>query len=163
MWMARNYRVTKPHRFLTSGGLGTMGYGLPAAIGAALANPGEKVINVTGDGCFRMNMSELATIARYRLPVIDIIFDNHALGLVHQWQHMFCEDRFYETELPDGPDYVRISEAMGIPAYRVRTKAEAEKVFRSVFAAGGPAVIACELNVEDSLWTSGAIVRNQES
>ena len=162
MWMARNYRVTKPHRFLTSGGLGTMGYGLPAAIGAALANPGEKVINVTGDGCFRMNMNELTTVARYRLPIIDIVFDNHALGLVHQWQHMFCEDRFYETELPNGPDYVRISEAVGIPGYRVRTKAEAEKVFRSVFALGGPAVIVCELGVEDSLWTSGALGKREE-
>lgn len=158
MWMARNYLVTKPHRFLTSGGLGTMGYGLPAAIGASLACPGEKVINVTGDGCFRMNMNELTTVARYRLPIIDVVFDNHALGLVHQWQHMFCEDRFYETELPGGPDYVRIAEAMGIPGYRVRTKAEAENVFKSVFAKGGPAVIVCELSTEDSLWTSGAIV-----
>ncbi|MBO4697403.1 MAG: biosynthetic-type acetolactate synthase large subunit [Lachnospiraceae bacterium] len=158
MWMARNYLVTKPHRFLTSGGLGTMGYGLPAAIGASLACPGEKVINVTGDGCFRMNMNELTTVARYRLPIIDVVFDNHALGLVHQWQHMFCDDRFYETELPGGPDYVRIAEAMGIPGYRVRTKAEAEKVFKSVFAQGGPAVIVCELSTEDSLWTSGAIV-----
>lgn len=159
MWMARNYRVTKPHHFLTSGGLGTMGYGLPAAIGASLACPGESVINVTGDGCFRMNMNELSTVARYGLPVIDIVFDNHALGLVHQWQHMFCEDRFYETELPSGPDYVRIAEAMGIPGYRVRTKAEAEKVFRMAFSAKGPAVIVCELHTEDSLWTSDSVGR----
>ena len=163
MWMARNYCVTKPHRFLTPGGLGTMGYGLPAAIGAAFACPGEKVINITGDGCFRMNMNELTTVARYGLPVIDIVFDNHALGLVHQWQHMFCDDRFYETELPGGPDYVRIAEAVGIPGYRVRTKAEAEEVFRDVFTRKGPAVIVCELRTEDSLWTSGAIVGNTES
>ncbi len=154
MWMARNYRVTKPHRFLTSGGLGTMGYGLPAAIGAACAAPGEKVINVTGDGCFRMNMNELSTVARYRLPVIDIVFDNHALGLVHQWQHMFYGDRFFETELPQGPDYVRIAEAMGIPGYRVRTKEEAEKVITAAYAGKGPAVIVCELQPDDSLWTS---------
>ena len=161
MWMARNYRVTKPHRFLTSGGLGTMGYGLPAAIGAACAAPGEKVINVTGDGCFRMNMNELATVARYRLPVMEIIFDNHALGLVHQWQHMFYGDRFYETELPQGPDYVRIAEAMGIPGYRVRTKAEAEKVITAAYSGKGPAVLVCELQPDDSLWTSVQPEQNQ--
>jgi acetolactate synthase-1/2/3 large subunit len=110
-----------------------------------------------------MNMNELTTVARYGLPVIDIVFDNHALGLVHQWQHMFCDDRFYETELPGGPDYVRIAEAVGIPGYRVRTKAEAEEVFRDVFTRKGPAVIVCELRTEDSLWTSGAIVGNTES
>lgn len=99
-------------------------------------------------------MNELSTVARYRLPVIDIVFDNHALGLVHQWQHMFYGDRFFETELPQGPDYVRIAEAMGIPGYRVRTKEEAEKVITAVYAGKGPAVIVCELQPDDSLWTS---------
>ena len=154
MWIARHYRVNRARHFLTSGGLGTMGFGLPAAIGAALGCPGSAVINVTGDGCFRMNMNELTTVARYRLPVIEIVFDNHALGLVHQWQHMFYGDRFFETGLPDGPDYVRISEAMGIPAYRVRTKAEAEKVFADVLGRKAPAVIVCELGADDSLWTA---------
>lgn len=154
MWIARHYRVTGTRRFLTSGGLGTMGYGLPAAIGAAFGCPGSTIINVTGDGCFRMNMNELTTVARYRLPVIEIVFDNHALGLVHQWQHLFYEDRFFETGLPEGPDYVRISEAMGIPSYRVRTKREAETVFGEVLSRQAPAVIVCELGEDDSLWTS---------
>lgn len=154
MWMARHFRVAKPHLFLTSGGLGTMGYGLPAAIGAAFGRPGERIINVTGDGCFRMNMNELTTVAKYRLPIIEIVFDNHVLGLVHQWQHMFYGDRFYETGLSSEPDYVRIAEAMGIPAYRVRTKAEAEDVFSKALQQNGPAVVVCELNADDSLWTS---------
>ena len=131
-----------------------MGYGLPAAIGAAFGRPGERIINVTGDGCFRMNMNELTTVAKYRLPIIEIVFDNHVLGLVHQWQHMFYGDRFYETGLSSEPDYVRIAEAMGIPAYRVRTKAEAEDVFSKALQQNGPAVVVCELNADDSLWTS---------
>ena len=111
MWVAQHYRFQKPENHLTSGGLGTMGYGLPAAIGAQIACPDANVINVTGDGSIMMNIQELATIKRYNLPVKIVVMDNQCLGMVRQWQELFLERRYSETDLSDNPDFVKVAEA----------------------------------------------------
>ena len=113
MWAAQYFKYKKPRTLLTSGGLGTMGYGLGAAIGAQTANPDKQVINIAGDGCFRMNMNELATAARQNLPLIEVIVNNHVLGMVRQWQTLFYEKHYSATVLDDGVDYVKLAEAMG--------------------------------------------------
>ena len=118
MWAAQYYRYKNPRTFLSSGGLGTMGYGLGAAIGAQVANPEKQVINIAGDGCFRMNMNELATAVRQKLPLIEVIVNNHVLGMVRQWQDLFYEKRYSATILDDGVDFVKLAEAMGATGYR---------------------------------------------
>ena len=118
MWTAQYYKYAKPHRLLTSGGLGTMGYGLGAAIGAQIGNPDKQVVNVAGDGCFRMNMNEVATAVRENLPLIEVIINNHVLGMVRQWQTLFYDKRYSSTVLNDGVDYVKMAEAMGATGFR---------------------------------------------
>ncbi|MDR3139748.1 MAG: biosynthetic-type acetolactate synthase large subunit, partial [Treponema sp.] len=118
MWTAQFYPVSRPRSFLTSGGLGTMGFGLGAAEGAKIANPGRPVVLFTGDGCFRMNCAELATLTTYQVPVLVIVFNNRTLGMVRQWQNFFYEGRYSETDLPGHPDFVKLAEAYGVPAYR---------------------------------------------
>ena len=145
MDLARHYRVHSPRQLLTSGGLGTMGYGLPAAIGAAFGCPGTRVVNVAGDGCFRMNLNELSVVARYRLPIVEIVCDNHGLEMVRHWQHVYYHDRFYQTNFEDHVDYVKISEAFGVPAVRVATREEARKALERALAKNGPMVIVCEM------------------
>ena len=145
MDIAQNYRVHSPRQLLTSGGLGTMGYGLPAAIGAAMGRPGTRVINVAGDGCFRMNMNELSVAAKYRLPIVEIVCDNHGLEMVRHWQHVYYNDRYYQTSFDDRADYVKIAEALGVPAIRVATRDDARKALERALAKEGPMVIVCEL------------------
>lgn len=144
MEIARHYRVHSPRQLLTSGGLGTMGFGLSAAIGAAFGCPGKRIINVAGDGCFRMNMNELTVVAKYRLPIIEVICDNHGLEMVRHWQHVYYGDRYSQTMFEDRADYVKISEAMGVPAVRVTTREEARKALTSAFYKDGPMVLVCE-------------------
>ena len=122
MWAAQFYKYAKPRHLLTSGGLGTMGYGLGAAIGAQVANPDQIVINIAGDGCFRMNMNEIATAVRQKLPLIQVVFNNHVLGMVRQWQDLFYEERYSATVLRDQVDFVRLAEAMGASGMRVTTR-----------------------------------------
>lgn len=153
MWAAQYYKYKRPHQLLTSGGLGTMGYGLGASIGAAIGNPGKTVINFAGDGCFRMNMNELATAARNHLPIIEIIMNNHVLGMVRQWQDLFYGKRYSATTLDDGVDYVKLAEAMG--AYGVRTTTREE--FKSAFDEAlkrteKPTVIDCIIGSDDKVW-----------
>ena len=119
MWSAQHYCYTEPRHFLTSGGLGTMGYGLGASIGAKIGRPDQQVINITGDGCFRMNMNEIITAVRNELPLIDIVINNHVLGMVHQWQELFYQKHFSATILNDQLDVVKVAEAMGANGYRV--------------------------------------------
>ena len=121
MWAAQHYKYKKPRTLLTSGGLGTMGYGLGAAIGAKVGCKDKTVINIAGDGCFRMNMNEVATATRYNIPVIEIIFNNHVLGMVRQWQDLFYGKRYSATVLDDCVDFVKVSEGMGAKGYRVQT------------------------------------------
>ena len=151
MWAAQHYKYKKPRTLLTSGGLGTMGYGLGAAIGAKVGCRDKVVINIAGDGCFRMNMNELATAARYNIPVIEVIFDNHVLGMVRQWQDLFYGKRYSATVLDDSVDYVKIAEAMGIKAYTITKPEEIVPVFEEAISLNIPVLIECQLNRDDKV------------
>ena len=152
MWAAQYYKYKKPRTLLTSGGLGTMGYGLGAAIGAKTANPDKTVINIAGDGCFRMNMNELATASREKLPIIEVIIKYHVLGMVRQGQTLFYEKHYSATVLDDGVDYVKLSEAMGAAARRVTSKEEFEKAFSEALNSKTPFVIDCIIDSDDKVW-----------
>lgn len=153
MWAAQYYKYKRPHQLLTSGGLGTMGYGLGASIGAAIGNPGKTVINFAGDGCFRMNMNELATAARNHLPIIEIIMNNHVLGMVRQWQDLFYGKRYSATTLDDGVDYVKLAEAMGACGVRTTTREEFKSAFdEALKRTEKPTVIDCIIGSDDKVW-----------
>ena len=151
MWTAQNYLFTKPRTLLTSGGLGTMGYGLGAAIGAKVGNPDKTVINIAGDGCFRMNMNELATASRYQIPVIEIIVDNHVLGMVRQWQTLFYGKRYSNTVLNDHVDYVKVAEGLGVDAVRITEKEEFGPALEKAIASGKPYVLDCMIDPDDKV------------
>lgn len=152
MWAAQFYKYKKPHQLLTSGGLGTMGYGLGAAIGAKTGNPDKTVINIAGDGCFRMNMNEMATASREKLPIIEIVVNNHVLGMVRQWQTLFYEKRYSATVLDDGVDYVKLAEAMGAKGYRVSTQEEFSSALSEAMRSEKPVLIDCIINSDDKVW-----------
>ena len=152
MWAAQYYRFKKPRSLISSGGLGTMGYGLGAAIGAQLATPGKQVINIAGDGCFRMNMNEIATAVRQKLPLINIIVNNHVLGMVRQWQDLFYEQRYSATVLDDGVDFVKLAEAMGAIGLRAASREEFEAALKEALAADRPVVIDCIIDSDDKVW-----------
>ncbi len=152
MWAAQYYDYKEPRTFLTSGGMGTMGYGLGAAIGAKVGVPDRPVFNIAGDGCFRMNMNELATASRYDIPVIEVIFDNHALGMVRQWQTLFYGKRYSNTILEDKVDYVKVAEAMGARGYRITKREEVDDVIREALKEEAPVVIDCVLDQDDKVW-----------
>ena len=152
MWTAQYYKYAKPHRLLTSGGLGTMGYGLGAAIGAQIGNPDKQVVNVAGDGCFRMNINEVATAVRENLPLIEVIINNHVLGMVRQWQTLFYDKRYSSTVLNDGVDYVKMAEAMGATGFRATSKEEFTEVFAKALDMKTPVVIDCVINCDDKVW-----------
>lgn len=152
MWTAQYYKYAKPHRLLTSGGLGTMGYGLGAAIGAQIGNPDKQVVNVAGDGCFRMNMNEVATAVRENLPLIEVIINNHVLGMVRQWQTLFYDKRYSSTVLNDGVDYVKMAEAMGATGFRATSKEEFTEAFAKALDMKTPVVIDCVINCDDKVW-----------
>ena len=152
MWAAQYYKYTKPRTLLTSGGLGTMGYGLGASIGAKMGCPGKTVVNIAGDGCFRMNMNEIATAARYQIPIIQVVINNHVLGMVRQWQNLFYGQRYSATVLNDAVDFVKLSEAMGAKAIRATTKKDFEAAFQSALACDGPFVIDCQIDCDDKVW-----------
>lgn len=152
MWAAQYYNFTKPRKFITSGGLGTMGYGLGAAIGAKVGKPDNVVVNVAGDGCFRMNMNELATATRYNIPVIELVINNHVLGMVRQWQTLFYDKRYSNTTLEDKTDFVKVSEGLGARAYRVTTIEEFEKALREAIELNEPTMIECIIGNDDKVY-----------
>ena len=152
MWAAQYYKFKKPHQLLTSGGLGTMGYGLGAAIGAKTGNPDKTVINIAGDGCFRMNMNELATAAREKLPIIEIVVNNHVLGMVRQWQTIFYGKRYSATVLDDGVDYVKLAEAMGATGVRVTSQDEFKSALSEALRSEKPVLIDCIIDSDDKVW-----------
>ena len=152
MLAAQHYKYKKPRTLLTSGGLGTMGYGLGAAIGAKVGCKDKTVINIAGDGCFRMNMNEVATATRYNIPVIEIIFNNHVLGMVRQWQDLFYGKRYSATVLDDCVDFVKVSEGMGAKGYRVQTIEEFEAALKDAMALNIPCVIDCLIDREDKVF-----------
>ncbi|MCI8750844.1 MAG: biosynthetic-type acetolactate synthase large subunit [Lachnospiraceae bacterium] len=160
MWAAQYYKYLKPRTLITSGGLGTMGYGLGAAIGAKAAFPDKTVVNIAGDGCFRMNMNEIITASRSRLPVIEIIFNNQVLGMVRQWQTLFYGKRYSHTLLNDNIDYIKLSEAMGAKAYKISSKEEAEPVLREALESVVPVVIECIIQSDDKVFPMVAPGKN---
>lgn len=151
MWAAQYYKYKEPRTFLTSGGLGTMGYGLGASIGAKMGRKDKVVINVAGDGCFRMNMNEIATATRYNIPIIEVVVNNHVLGMVRQWQTLFYGERYSYTVLDDQVDFVKLAEAMGAKAFRVTTKEEFEPALREAISLNIPCVIDCQIEKDDKV------------
>ena len=152
MWAAQYYNYRQPRTFLTSGGLGTMGYGLGAAMGAKMGCKDKTVINIAGDGCFRMNMNEIATAARYNIPVVEVIVNNHVLGMVRQWQTLFYGKRYSQTVLNDSVDFVKVAEALGAKAYRVTQKEELEPTLREAIALNIPVVIDCQISCDEKVF-----------
>ena len=152
MWAAQYFKFKEPRTFLTSGGLGTMGYGLGAAIGAKMGCPDKTVVNIAGDGCFRMNMNEIATAVRCGKPLVQIILNNHVLGMVRQWQTLFYEQRYSQTILNDGVDFVKVSEAMGAKAIRVTKMEEVEPALKMALSSEGPVVLDCWIDLDLSVY-----------
>lgn len=152
MWAAQFYPFSQPRSFITSGGLGTMGFGTGAAIGAQLANPGKKVVHFAGDGSFRMNSTELATIFHYQIPIIILVINNGTLGMVRQWQKLFYDKRYSETTLDFGPDFVKLAEAYGIAGYRVSTEEEFTVAFDKAVELNKPVLIDCGMNIDEMVF-----------
>ncbi len=152
MWAAQFYKYTKPRTFLTSGGLGTMGYGLGASLGAKMGMPEKTVVNIAGDGCFRMNMNEIATAVRHQIPIIQVVINNHVLGMVRQWQTLFYEKRYSATVLNDAVDFVKLAEAMGAVGFRASTRDEFKEVFAKALELGKPVVIDCMIDSDEKVW-----------
>ncbi len=152
MWAAQYYRYSRPRTFLTSGGLGTMGYGLGASLGAKMGCPEKTVVNIAGDGCFRMNMNEIATAARYQIPVVEVVINNHVLGMVRQWQNLFYGQRYSATVLNDGVDFAKLAEAMGAVGIRVTTQEEFREAFADALKSDQPVLIDCQIDSDDKVW-----------
>ncbi len=149
MWSIQHFHFDYPGQLLTSGGFGTMGFGLGAAIGAKVGNPDKVVLHTTGDGCFRMNCHELATVEHYHLPIITVVFNNGTLGMVRQWQNLIYHKRFSETTLDRGPDFVKLAEAYGLKGFRATTMAEMETAFAAALEADRGCVIDCVLDMDE--------------
>lgn len=152
MWAAQYYKYTRPRTLLTSGGLGTMGYGLGASLGAKTGCPKETVVNIAGDGCFRMNMNEIATAVRHHIPIIQVVINNHVLGMVRQWQNFFYEQRYSATVLNDAVDFVKLAEAMGAVGIRAFTREEFKEAFARALKMNQPVVIDCQIDSDDKVW-----------
>ncbi len=152
MWAAQYYKFTKPRTFLTSGGLGTMGYGLGAALGAKAAFPEKTVVNIGGDGCFRMNLIEVISAVRNGLNVIEIVMNNEVLGMVRQWQHLFYGERYSNTVLDDGLDFVKVAEGMGALGIRVEKPEEVDAALTKALNANRPVVIDCRIDKDDMVF-----------
>ena len=152
MWAAQFYKYTKPRTLLTSGGLGTMGYGLGASLGAKTGCPDKTVVNIAGDGCFRMNMNEIATAVRHNIPVIEVVVNNHVLGMVRQWQDLFYDERYSATVLRDAVDFVKLAEAMGAEGIRAESQDEFRDAFAKALTLNRPVVIDCQIDSDDKVW-----------
>ena len=152
MWAAQFYKYTEPRTLLTSGGLGTMGYGLGASLGAKMGRPDKVVVNVAGDGCFRMNMNEIATAVRHNIPIIQVVVNNHVLGMVRQWQNLFYGQRYSATVLNDAVDFVKLAEAMGAVGFRATSREEFQEIFAKALQLGKPVVIDCQIDSDEKVW-----------
>lgn len=152
MWAAQFFKYDRPRKLLTSGGLGTMGFGLGASIGAKLGCPDKLVFNIAGDGCFRMNMNEIATAARYNIPIIEVVLNNHVLGMVRQWQTLFYGQRYSNTILNDGVDFVKLAEALGAVGMRVTKPEELEPALKEAMELNRPVVLECVIDSDDKVW-----------
>ncbi len=152
MWAAQYYKYSKPRTFLSSGGLGTMGYGLGACIGAKVGNPDKICVNIAGDGCFRMNMQELATASRYNIPIIQVVINNHVLGMVRQWQTLFYGERYSQTVLNDKVDFCKVAEGLGCEAIRVTKKEEVAPAIEKALSMNAPVLLDCIIPEDDKVF-----------
>ncbi|MCI9073595.1 MAG: acetolactate synthase large subunit, partial [Lachnospiraceae bacterium] len=152
MWAAQYYHYTQPRTFLSSGGLGTMGYGLGACIGAQVGQPDKICVNIAGDGCFRMNMNELATASRYNIPIIQVVINNHVLGMVRQWQTLFYGKRYSQTVLNDKVDFCKVAEGLGCSAFRVTSREELAPALEKALALKAPVLIECVIPEDDKVF-----------
>lgn len=152
MWAVQYYHYKHPRQLISSGGLGTMGYGLGASMGAKIAKPEQTVFNIAGDGCFRMNLNELATASRYNIPIIQVVLNNHVLGMVRQWQTLFYDKRYSATVLNDGVDFIKVAEGLGCKAIRVTTKEEVIPALKAAMEHNGPVVIECIIQEDDKVF-----------
>lgn len=152
IWAAQYFKYLKPRTFVSSGGLGTMGFGLGAAIGAAIGNPDKKVINVAGDGSFKMNSTELATVAKYQVPMIQLVLNNQALGMVHQWQDLFYQGRFCNTKLGPDVDFVKLAAAYDIEAFKITEDSQVEDVLKRALSMNKPVLIECAINRDEKVF-----------
>ncbi|MGJ8693039.1 MAG: acetolactate synthase 2 catalytic subunit [Thalassotalea sp.] len=152
MWAAQHMNVSQPENFLSSGSLGTMGFGLPAAIGAQISRPNDTVIAVTGDGSFMMNVQELSTIKRFQLPVKILLIDNSKLGMVRQWQDLFFDGRLSETDLSDNPDFIMLAQSFDIKAKQINTKAEVSAAVEEMLNHNGPYLLQVKIDAQDNVW-----------
>ncbi len=151
MWVSQKYRFEQPRRWCTSGGLGTMGYGLGAAVGAAVANPDKRVVLFTGDGSFHMNLNEMATVRSYDLPIIVVVLNNKVLGMVRQWQKLFYGRRFSQTDPHRKTDFAAAAEAFGIKGMKIHNDSDAEEVLKTAFALNEPVVIDCSISPDENV------------
>lgn len=152
MWAAQYYKYSRPRQLLSSGGLGTMGFGVGACMGAKVGMPENVTVNIAGDGCFRMNMNEIATAARYNIPIIQVVINNHVLGMVRQWQTLFYDQRYSNTILNDNVDFVKVAEALGATGMRAETLEEFEEAFKKAVELNAPVVIDCMIGKDDKVW-----------
>jgi acetolactate synthase-1/2/3 large subunit len=152
MWVAQHCRFSKPQAHLTSAGLGTMGYGIPAGVGALLADPEATVITVSGDGSIMMNIHELATIRRYRLPLKIVLIDNSQLGMVRQWQELFFEENFSEIDLSDNPDFAELAHAFGIEAFTIDRRSDVPRAIRRLLETSGPILCHVRIDPRENVW-----------
>ena len=152
MWVAQHCHFDRPERHLTSAGLGAMGFGIPAGIGALMADPGARVLTVTGDGSIMMNLQELATIRRYELPLKILLIDNASLGLVRQWQQLFHDGRYSEVDLSDNPDFVEVARSFGVPAFRVTRREVVDAAIGRLLNEDGPLLAHVCIDPETNVW-----------
>lgn len=152
MWVAQHWKFSHPRNHLTSGALGTMGFGLPAAIGAQFACPNRTVVLVSGDGSFMMNLQELATVARCKLPIKMVLLDNQALGMVRQWQELFFDQNYSEVDLSDNPDFAALARVFGIPALQVDKREEVEDALHALMSTPGPAFLHVAIDARSNVW-----------
>lgn len=151
MWTAQYYKFEKPHRFLSSGGLGTMGFGMGAAIGGCVANNRKRTVLFTGDGSFGMNLNEMATAVKQNLPLTVVILNNGVLGMVRQWQTLFYDERYSQTTLERKTDFVKLADAFGAKGYRVDNVKDLDKAIEDSFNYNGPSIIDCILNMDEQV------------
>lgn len=166
MWTAQKWPFTKPRTFITSGGLGTMGFGLGAAIGTQMANPEKRVLHIAGDGCFRMNCNELITVAAQKLPIITVVLKNDTLGMVRQWQKLFFGRRYSATDLPDIVDYVKLAEAMGLSGYFAKSLDDLKRALIQAKKNSSGSVIICDIHIDENVFPivpPGEALNNQVS
>ena len=152
MWTAQHMSFTRPENFITSSGLGTMGFGLPAAVGAQVARPNDTVICISGDGSFMMNVQELGTVKRKKLPLKIVLLDNQRLGMVRQWQQMFFSERYSETNLSDNPDFLTLASAFGIPGQHITRKDQVEAAIETMLNSDGPYMLHVSIDEYENVW-----------